>query len=132
MVCLKIRLCTYLSNSATCHTHVGSLRSRHLANFPGSGSKWLINVLHGSAGYYCLGCVYGEDYRYLPRTALLVKTHHQDRHKWKGAHRSATTYQSKQWTRWPEEIRTRRRDVARFIGRAVLLIRNPYDSLVSW
>ncbi len=85
-----------------------------------------------SAGLLCLGCVGRDNPDYVPDAAVLVKTHHQSPERWQKATDVLSAHRSKRWTRWPEDIRFRVRDISRFGGRAVLLVRNPYESLLSF
>ena len=68
---------------------------------------------------------YGKD------VAVLIKTHHQATHRWHTNFSVLNTH-SKKWTRWSEDLAWRLRHITWQAGRAVVLIRNPYEALISF
>ena len=83
----------------------GSLRERYLACYPGSGSKWLGEVLShaiGLAGYGCQGTTPSPEF--VPEASILIKTHHQNPKRWKGSFSVMSKYKGKKWSRWSENL----------------------------
>ena len=101
-----------------------SLQTRALVSYPGSGNSWTRYLLEASTGvftgsiYNNQGIVaaglYGESRPYNDGSTILQKTHHM-------------MPQSKMF-----ELSWRQQHIKQFGGRGVLVIRNPYKSIVSF
>ncbi len=107
----------------------GSLRERYLVCYPGSGSKWLMRTLSVATGYDTFGVA---AFKYPRDSTFLIKSHHQDPYRAKRTCSVLSRHQSKRWTRYPEELDYRLGDIRFTKGRAVLLLRSPYDAMVSF
>ena len=101
---------------------LGSLQTRALVSYPGSGNTWTRYLVEAATGVFT-GSVfndesivsaghYGEARNFSDGSTLLQKTHHS------ALHQSAL-----EW---------RQKHIRQFGGRGVLVIRNPYKALISY
>ncbi len=106
----------------------GLVRERWLVSYPGSGTKWLAGTIKVATGLSArLTSEYQRD------KSALAGTHHQDPARWNIDFKLEHKFgESKAWNRWSEELGYRLRSIRRMSGRAVILIRNPYDSILSF
>lgn len=112
----------------------GAIRTHYFACYPGSGSKWILGSLGKTTGLASYGCInyQNPEKSYVPNSAVFEKTHLQYEGRWretffiKGA-----GMKEKMWSRWSEELSWRLKHISRLDGRAVLLIRNPYEAIIS-
>ncbi len=108
------------------------MRDRWLACYPGSGSKWLLTVLRASTGLSISGVIGGIFGQYEMGSTMLVKTHHQNPDRWKQVFSVLNKHESRMWSRWSEDVAFRMKDIQFMKGRAVILFRNPYDTMISF
>ena len=86
-----------------------------------------MNMFQLSSGIMGSGCKEktNED------TYVLVKTHHQSTETWAPIFDVLST-QSKMWNRISADIKWRMKHLVSMEGRAVVLIRNPYEAIISF
>ncbi len=87
-----------------------------------------------ATGYHTRGCQ-GRRTAYPRDSSIFIKNHHQDPERWQSPFSVMNKKEgksSRRWTRFSEHIDFRRQDMKRFLGRALLLIRSPYDSVISF
>jgi len=103
----------------------GSVEVMALASYPGSGNTWIRYLIEGASGMFT-GSIYndqkiyqaghwGENRNYLDGTTILQKTHHRSLY--------SLSNKTLQW---------RINHIKKFKGRAVLVIRNPFDAILSY
>ncbi|TRY75277.1 hypothetical protein TCAL_00682 [Tigriopus californicus] len=112
----------------------GALRTHYFACYPGSGSKWIMSILGQITGLASYGCVnyQNPEKNYVPNSGLFEKTHLQHENRWKEPFSiPGTDMREKMWSRWSEKLSWRLKHMSRLDGRAVLLIRNPYEAIIS-
>ena len=104
----------------------GSLPRRALASHSGSGNTWFRNMIEALTGLPTCEFLSSERTTAMDarRSYLLYKTHHEEL----GNHVSDCDYTVASEL---EEAGWRLRNTAFFSGSGVLLIRNPYDAIVS-
>ena len=104
-----------------------SLPTRALISYPGSGNTWIRYLLEAATGVFT-GSVfndksifkaghYGETADFMDGTTILQKTHHRAVY---------TKFYHKLDLSW------RKNQIHIFGGRAVLVIRNPYEAILSY
>ena len=104
-----------------------SLPARALISYPGSGNTWTRYLLEAATGVFT-GSVfndktifkaghYGEMADFMDGTTILQKTHHRAVY---------TKFYDKKDLSW------RKNQINIFGGRAVLVIRNPYEAILSY
>ncbi len=91
-----------------------------------------MKTVASAAALNTIGCLGPFRTDYVRDTFFLVKTHHQDPSRWQKPFSVLSKHSSKRWSRWPEELAWRMRDIHMMRGRAILLFRNPYDALISF
>lgn len=74
------------------------------------------------------GCSDEESSR---QDAILVKTHHQSVESWRSPF-NVLNKSVKMWNRMPADLLWRMRHLVSMGGRAVVLIRNPYEAIISF
>ncbi len=92
-----------------------------------------MRTLMGASGLNTRGCQGRLDSN--PRdSSIFIKNHHQDPERWQGPFSVLNKNKglTKKWTRWSEDLSFRLMDMHRMGGRALLLIRNPYDTMISF
>lgn len=105
----------------------GDLPMMALVSYPGSGNTWIRYLIEGAGGVFT-GSVYGdmsifnaghwgELRNFTDGSTFLQKTHH--RAIYKKEHLNYT-------------MKWRKNNVQQFNGRAVLVIRNPFDAILSY
>ena len=109
----------------------GTLRDRHFACYPGSGSKWILRSFAEVGNVMPAGCINDDEEAKVRGRVPFVKTHHQASNKWASVLKTPGR-SSKKWARAPEDLVYRLTHMAGRMGRAVLLIRNPYEALISF
>ncbi len=95
----------------------GALARTTLACFPGSGSKWYLSLIQFMSGYMTQDS--------LGTSVWLPKSHHDSDH-------TIVEVLSTGRPRPPSPARQRMAAVFKAEGRSILLLRNPFNAIVSW